>query len=863
MQKIFLWLDKTWTRLLLAFLVCGIGLSITLGLLLQEFEKNTYEYRKLELARMTEMALNTIRPIIEQRVQDTLTREQALTKIREEVRRMVFHDFEGYNYIFMSSYEGEILVQPFEPAMEGTNQLYLRDANGLPIIAMLIKKAQEGGGFVTYYYHPPGRQHPQQKISYVLPIPELGVYIGSGMYVEDIHISNFQLFSNLFTAGLGALAVILFVQYLIFHPLLTSYRMVIDAFGSLKEYFNPKLRLPVSSWHKGSEASKLLTGFNQLLADIEQKTEALRQNELKFRTLFECANDAIFILHNGIIIDCNYRTELLFARPRNKIIGTTPGEVSPVYQSDRQLSKEKAKNIVQNVFDGQPCVFEWRHLRGKNEFDAEVSLGRFEIQGRTYLLATVRDISERKQSEAQLQAVHEELLASYDELEEMNSGLKTKEEQIRHLAYHDALTGLPNRRYITELLSEILSKSEDKEIQGAVFFFDLDNFKMINDSCGHAAGDQVLIQFSRELTNVFGDKHSVARFGGDEFVVVLDGTTCQEEIEKYAERILKITRKYVTISGQRFRLSASIGIVLYPRDGMNVDEIFKNADTALYAVKNDGKNAWLYYNPVMQANIIQRVSFEQSLRDALFNDEFSLHYQPIVSAREGKVCGFEALLRWQSSNYGVVPPMTFIPIAEECGLIIPIGNWVLKNACQFALRLLEKGYKDFFVAVNISVKQLKHPDFVANVRELLAEAGLPASYLELEITETVLMDAIEDNVKKLLELKELGIKLALDDFGTGYSSLTYLKQLPIEVLKIDKSFVADLTDCEKTVGMIESIIQLSHRLGIQVVAEGVETSEQQLSLQGYDCDMTQGYLTCRPVPDSDVFVFLEKKSRPG
>lgn len=843
MQRLFLWFDKIWTRLLLAFLVCGMGLGITLGFLLHGFEKTAYEYRKHELQRMTAMALNTIQPIIDLQMQGILTKEEALTRTREEVRRMVFRDEDGYNYIFMSSYEGKILVQPFEPSLEGTNQLGFRDADGLPIIELLIKEAQAGGGFVTYNYHSPQRVDTQKKISYVLPIPELGAYIGSGMYMADIHASNLQLFENLLKVCLAAFVLILFAQYLILRPMFSSYSLVIDAFSQLRNCFNPAMRLPVSACRQGSEAARLLTGFNQLLADIEQKTEALRQNELKFRTLFECANDAIFIIHDGIIIDCNYRTELLFALPRNKIIGSTPWVLSPQYQPDGLSSRQKAQAIIKNVFQGQACVFEWRHLCGENAFDAEVSLGRFDIEGKAYLLAIIRDISDRKEAEARLRAIH--------------GDLKNQEEQIRHLAYHDSLTGLPNRHFITEQLGGVLAATDRAELRGALFFLDLDNFKMINDSCGHAAGDQVLVQFAQELLEVFGDTHTVARFGGDEFVVLLDGVTDNDEIEKYAEKILKVTRKAIKISGQRFRLSASIGIVLYPRDGKDVDEILKNADTALYAVKNDGKNSWLYYNPVMQATMIHRLSLEQSLRDALFNDELSLHYQPIVNVIDGKVRGFEALLRWQSSNYGVVPPMTFIPIAEECGLIIPIGNWVLRNASLFALRLLERGYEDFFVAVNISVKQLTHPDFVANIRGLLAETGLPAAYLELEITETVLMDAVEESVKKLMELKELGVKLALDDFGTGYSSLTYLKQLPIEVLKIDRSFVADLTNSEKTPGMIESIIQLSHRLGIQVVAEGVETSEQRTSLQGYKCDMTQGYLTCRPVPDTDIFTFLE------
>lgn len=858
MQKLLLWLDKTWSRLLLASLACGIGLFITMGFLMDGFEKKVYETRHLELQRMTEMALNTIRPILEQQKTGSLTKEEALAEVREIVRRMVFRDLYGYNYIFMSSYEGIMLVQPFEPAMEGTNQKGLRDAYGLPIIETLIEKAQQGGGFVTYYYHPPQRPEPQQKISYVVAVPALGVYIGSGMYVDDIRTSNRQFLGSLLGICLFAFTLILSIQYTSLHPMFRSYRTLTDAFSRLKSHFDPKTRLPVAGYHKGSEAENLLTGFNQLLSDIEHKTEALRQNEMKFRTLFNFANDAILIMHNEVIVDCNYHTELLFDLPRNEIIGSKPGILSPVYQNDGRPSIQKAENIIRTVLHGQPAVFEWRHIRGETEFIAEVSLSRFDIEGDAFLLAILRDITERKEAEARLQEVHEELLASHNELEKNNRELKAQEEQIRHLAYHDTLTGLPNRRLFTEMLQSELEQASKGINIGAVLFFDLDNFKMINDSCGHAAGDQVLIGVAQDLSSVFGDKHTIARFGGDEFVVLLDDLHDIEEIESYASRILQLVKKQVSFCGHRFQLSASMGIVLYPRDGKDVDEVLKNADTALYVVKNSGKNAWQYYSPVMQAAMVQRLSMEQSLRDALDNEEFALHFQPIVNTGDGKIRGFEALLRWQPANHGMVSPLTFIPIAEECGLIVPIGNWVLKRACLFALRLLERGYADIFVAVNISVKQLTQPDFVSTVRMLLAESGLPPGCLELEITETVLMNAVEENVEKLLELKRLGVRLALDDFGTGYSSLTYLKKLPIQVLKIDKSFVDDLTSGDKTSGMIGSIIQLSHRLGLQVVAEGVETYEQQLRLQDYNCDMIQGYLISRPISEAATFSLLEE-----
>lgn len=858
MRKLVLWLDKTWARLLLASLACGVGLFVIMGFLMGDFEKKVYEYRQLELQRMTEMALNTIRPVLEQKRTGVLTEEAALNEVRALIRRMVFRDLYGYNYIFMSSYKGIMLVQPFEPAMEGKDQRNLRDAYGLPIIEALIEKAQQGGGFVTYYYHPPKRMDPQQKISYVMPIPEMGVYIGSGMYVDDIRTSYRRFLNSLLWVCLFVFGLILSTQYTLLYPMFKSYGTLIDAFSRLQSHFDPRTRLSVSEYHKGSEAERLLTGFNQLLRDIEHKTEALRQNEMKFRNLFESANDAILIIRDGVIIDCNLRTELLFGLHSSQIIGNKSEILSPPYQDDGQTSINKAESILKNVLHGQPAIFEWKYVRGGTEFITEVSLSRFEIEGEAFVLAIIRDITERKEAEEKLKDIHEELLASHEVLEKNNQDLKAQEEQIRHLAYHDILTGLPNRRLFTELLYNELEKANRGISLGAVLFFDLDNFKVINDSCGHAAGDQVLIELAQDLVSVFGEKHTVARFGGDEFVVLLAGLHNINDVESYAERVLQLTHKTVSFCGHRFLLSASIGIVLYPQDGNDVDEVLKNADTALYVAKNSGKNSWQHYRPVMQTTMVQRLSLEQSLRDALDNEEFTLHFQPIVNVSDGKLRGFESLLRWKQASHGIVSPLTFIPIAEECGLIIPIGNWVLKNACLFALKLLEKGFHDIFVAVNISVKQLAQPDFVSTVRMLLAEVGLPPGCLEFEITETVLMYSVEESVEKLMELRRLGIKLALDDFGTGYSSLTYLKRLPIHVLKIDRSFVDDLTSGDKTSSMISSIIQLSHQLGLQVVAEGVETYEQQLRLQDYNCDMIQGYLISRPMPESTTLSLLEE-----
>lgn len=858
MQKLLLWLDKTWSRIILALLACGIGLLIGMGFLVGGFEEKIYENRRLELQRMTEMALNTVQPVLAAQKEGKISKNEALDEIRAIIRRMVFMDLYGQNYVFMSSYDGIMLVQPFEPSLEGTNQIELRDAYGLPIIQALIGKAQEGGGFVTYYYHPAQRSAPQKKISYVAGIPELGVYIGSGMYVDDIQTSYRQFLSTLLGVALFVIGLILGAQYIILRPMFKSYKTLTDAFAQLNRNFDPRVRLSLAGYRSGSEAERLVTGFNQLLQEIENKTESLRQSEMMFRTLFECANDAICVIQDSVIIDCNKHMELLFTLPRKEIVGSCPEQLSPSIQPDGQESHQKAKAIINTVLQGQPEVFEWQYIRQGKEFETEVSLGRFDIEGSAFLLAIIRDISERKEAEARLQEVHEELLANHEELERNNQDLKEREELIRHMAYHDALTGIANRRFINERLHEILGTNQGRQRQGAILFFDLDHFKVINDSCGHAVGDQVLVTIADALTGEFGGKYGVARFGGDEFIILLEGVDQDCDIESYAESLLRLLSRQVEVGGHGFTISASIGIVQYPRHGQDVEELLKNADTALFEAKKAGRNNWKLFNPVMRETIVQRLNLEQHLREAVDTEDFTLHFQPIVDVEGAGIRGFEALLRWRHPQQGPISPLTFIPIAEESGLIIPIGNWVLRNAALFGVKLLKLGYDDLFVAVNISPKQITRYDFPATVKAVLQQTGLAANRLKLEITETALMDSMEDVVDKLIELKDMGVQISIDDFGTGYSSLTYLRKLPIHIVKIDKSFIDDMVIGTKTIGIMGAIINLSHQLGLRVIAEGVETAEQRLILQDLGCDMIQGYQISRPLPEAEALAFLHK-----
>lgn len=436
--------------------------------------------------------------------------------------------------------------------------------------------------------------------------------------------------------------------------------------------------------------------------------------------------------------------------------------------------------------------------------------------------------------------------------------LQQQAETIRRMAYFDSLTGLPNRLQLSEVLGEEMERARRGQSAGFVFFIDLDDLKMVNDTYGHTCGDDIIIAAGNRIVAEMGNEAFVARVGGDEFIVIFPGRNERQRIDDIAGRIIKALGQKHEIFGTHFHMTASIGIAAYPADGDTAVEIVKNADNAMYAAKKGGKNCWRFYTAVMQTEAYEKIRLTGSLREALERGELSLAYQPQVLVTEGTVVGFEALLRWNSAEHGQVPPEQFIPLAEQSGLIHPIGLWVLREACRFARRLSDAGWGGLRVAVNISSKQLADDDFTAIVGRALEAAGVEPRQLELEITESVLITSLEDATGKLAKLKALGVGLSLDDFGTGYSSLTYLRKLPVKTLKIDKSFIDMITTDDDVAKIIGSIIDMAHILNMTVVAEGVETEEQLVCLADNGCDRVQGYIFSRPVPETEAIVFLDE-----
>jgi diguanylate cyclase (GGDEF)-like protein/PAS domain S-box-containing protein len=425
---------------------------------------------------------------------------------------------------------------------------------------------------------------------------------------------------------------------------------------------------------------------------------------------------------------------------------------------------------------------------------------------------------------------------------------KQAEEMIEHLAYHDALTDLPNRTLLKDRLTVALAHGRRKGLTPAVLFLDLDEFKVVNDTVGHAEGDRLLQQVAEELTGLLRDGDTVARMGGDEFTLVLPEVACVEDAVEVAARVLQRLRRPWLLHGQEFHVTASIGIAIYPGDGEDAETLLRNADTAMYGAKKKGRDNYQLYTPEMNARIAERLALENSLRRGLELGEFVVHYQPQVNISTGQVVGVEALVRWQHPERGLILPGEFISLAEETGLIVRLGEWVLRTACAQNKAWQEAGLPPIRVAVNLSVRQFQERGLMDTVSQVLRETGLDPAFLQLEITEGAAMDDADFTITTLRNLREIGVQIAIDDFGTGHSSLAYLKRFPIDVVKIDRSFVRNLTIDATDAAIATTVIAMARSLKLQVIAEGVETEEQLAFLRAHDCDEMQGYLFAKAVP---------------
>jgi diguanylate cyclase len=444
-----------------------------------------------------------------------------------------------------------------------------------------------------------------------------------------------------------------------------------------------------------------------------------------------------------------------------------------------------------------------------------------------------------------------------------NEQLADANAQLQHFATHDALTCLPNRLLLIDRLHQAISQAQRLQRRFAVLVFDLDRFKSINDSLGHLAGDELLKQVAQRLSQQLRRADTLARLGGDEFVLLLNETADQQSAAAAAHRVLTSVAAPTKLGGLDIQPSTSIGVAIYPDDGTDVETLLQHADVAMYHAKRNGGGNFEFFAPRIDTFGRGRLELENGLRRALAERQFLLHYQPKVDVRTGRIDGAEALIRWRHPERGLIAPASFIPVAEETGLIVPIGEWVLREACRQAAAWQNAGLRPMRVAVNLSAAQFRQQTLTEVVRSALADARLSASYLEIELTESAVMQDAEASIQILRHLSDIGLSISIDDFGTGYSSLNYLRRLPLDSLKIDRTFIREVTASRDDAEIVRAIVSLAHSLRLEVVAEGVENADQLAFLRGLGCDQYQGYLCSPPVPSEDFVAILRAPALPS
>ena len=581
---------------------------------------------------------------------------------------------------------------------------------------------------------------------------------------------------------------------------------------------------------EAAAASLLLIAVAALLSRLMIQLNASRRHMRKIQQTYHAASegsvDAFYVLHNvlderGAIVDfrvgdVNLQGEKLVGMKKSHMMGRTLTELFPDVRANNFLA-----DLIAVAQSGNSHEKEW-HDTGAG-LRAEW-LYRQVVQVEDGVVAILRDISERKR-------------------------LETK---VQYQATHDALTGLANRTLLHDRLNHAIAQATRADREIWVIFVDLDRFKMVNDSLGHKAGDAFLLAVSERLQAIVREADTVARLGGDEFVLILPEVGDHKMSAGTLQRVMQTISRPIPVEEKEFSLSCSIGVAVFPNDGETAELLIERADMAMYRAKETGRDNFQFFTAELNERLIERMRIEEALRDAVERQEFELYYQPQVDLASGRVIGAEALIRWRHPEMGLIQPARFIPLAEETGLIVPIGLWVMRTACEQIMTWERAGLRGLRISVNLSARQFAQPDLVQSIADALHNSGLAPGRLEIELTEGLVMTDVKNAIDTLHELKNLGVQLSIDDFGTGYSSLSYLKRFPIDVLKIDQSFVRDITGSSDEATIVHTIISMAHNLHLRVIAEGVETEAQLAYLRKHECDEMQGFHFSRPLPVTDM-----------
>lgn len=628
---------------------------------------------------------------------------------------------------------------------------------------------------------------------------------------------------NLLLTGIaaGTLVVVVLIG-LIMRRALTPLETLTRHVRSLHDRPGPQRQLAL---RRDDEIGTLVQAFNDMVGRLDRQQQTLRESEARFRSLAELSTDWFWEQDEAFRFTQVSRG--IYGADMVPHIGLTRWDqpvVSPDeagWEAHRALLNrhEPFHDFTYQVRDSQGMV-RTLSISGTPIFDEQGVFRGYRGVG--------SDITDRKAAE----------------------------QRIEYLAYHDALTGLPNRLLVQDRFVQAMAQADRHQTRIALVYLDLDNFKTINDTLGHAAGDELLREVARRLRESVRDSDTISRQGGDEFLLMLGELSDTEVVAAVVLKIMDRLQEPVRIGTQELSVSASIGVAIGPEDGRDFETLRKKADMAMYRSKEAGRNAYHFFDPTMDAEAGEHLLMRNGLRRALERDEFLLHYQPQYDLASGQLTGVEALIRWQHPELGLVAPARFIGVAEESGLIVAMGDWVLQQACQQAMRWRRAGLPPLTLAVNLSAIQFKRGQVEQSVRRALEASGLPPHLLELELTESILIQNMESVLSSVRALKEVGVKLAIDDFGTGYSSLAYLKRFDIDRLKIDRTFVRDLATDPDDAAIVRAIIQMANSLNLRTIAEGVETEDMLTQLRAFGCDEVQGFLFARPMPATDMARFI-------
>lgn len=721
----------------------------------------------------------------------------------ETLRRFRNFRFGENGYVAVLDSQGKTLVNPsLQTLTESHEQIRLKQQ----AVDQIMNVAGQGGGFTSYQWFYPDGRGPVMKRAMVRVVPEWNWVLVAGVYPDDLA------------------------------PLLNEHRSVLEArwlknlqalVMTLVLAFLATLMLAFfySRWLKRL--------FRNYQSDIDHQADLLKESarELALSAqVFESATEGIIITDpDNIIVAVNPAF--------SEITGYTPGESigkDPAFMASGNHDQAFYNRMWHELLEHGSWQGEvWNRRKDGVLFPEWLSLSVVRSADghiKNYV-ATLADISLRKQNE----------------------------DRLKYLAEYDSLTDLPNRRLLSDRCSQELLRARNKSLQLALLFVDLDRFKNVNDSLGHELGDRLLCVVADRLKLCVNEQDTVSRVGGDEFVILCPEINQPEQVAAIANRILTRIREPIDLEGYSLTVTPSIGIAFFPGDGQNFETLYRNADAALYHAKEQGRDQYQFFTEQMNQEVLQRLEVENDLRRGIQNNELRLVYQPQYCVNKKRIRGAEALVRWEHPEKGMMRPDYFISLAEETGLILPLGEWVLKEACRQGRRWIDQGLPEIELAVNVSALQFRQ-GLVAQVRSALAETGYPADKLVLEMTESTLMSDAGQAVGILNELKSLGVWISLDDFGTGYSSLAYLKRFPLDKLKIDRAFISDLPDDADDKAITSSIIGLAHNLNLLTVAEGVETSEQLAFLAEENCQLAQGYLLDRPLPPEVMTKRLEDEA---